>query len=220
MQSSGTVHVRKKVVKEFEIAFAIKDHHWQPVWIFRCSDDAGHVLRNDVLQKRGLAGTGHAEHNALHDAHSVRPVPRLAMDVVAEDHGILLPGFGRRLFVPFADNHRWMGPMLLPAGARGGNQYGGAGDGQAAESQVACHLGYLAVRPVVTLTGYVPGEPAPRHQNEGNCDLHALQDWRVLLPVGVRFAHHYYYFLFFGLNTQRMRNPKEPQNTNPHDRPK
>src|SRR5271167_3319911 len=112
-----------------------------------------------------------------------------------------------------------MGPLLLPPGACGGNQYGGAGDGQAAESQVAGHLGNLAVLQVVTLVGYVPGEPAHRYQNEGDYDLHALQDWRVLLPIGVRFAHHYYSPLL-GLNTQRMRNPRAPQNTNPHDRPK
>src|SRR5271157_3967634 len=102
MQPSGSVDVRQEVVKEFEIALAIKDHHWQPVWIFRSADHAGHVLRNDVLQKRGLAGAGHAQHDALHDADSVRPVPRFAMDVVAENHGVLLPGFGRKLFVPFA----------------------------------------------------------------------------------------------------------------------
>src|SRR5208283_3930526 len=153
MQSSGSVDVRQKVVKEFEIPFAIKDHHRQPMWILRSADHAGHVLRNDVLQKRGLAGPGHAQHNALHDADSVRPVPRLAVDVVAEDDGVLLPGIDRELLVPLAgDNHRWMGPRLLPPGARGGNQYGGAGDGQAAESEVAGHLGNLAVRQVVTLT--------------------------------------------------------------------
>jgi hypothetical protein len=37
------------------------------------------------------------------------------VDVVAEDDGVLLPGFRRKLLVPFAgDNHRWMGPLLLP----------------------------------------------------------------------------------------------------------
>src|SRR5208283_5014393 len=46
MQSSGTVHVRQKIVKEFKIPFAVKDHHRQPVWIFRSADRAGHVLRN------------------------------------------------------------------------------------------------------------------------------------------------------------------------------
>jgi hypothetical protein len=62
------------------------------------------------------------------------------MDVVAENHGVLFPGIGRKLLVPFAgDNHRWMGPLLLPPGPCGGNQYGGAADGQAAESQVAGH---------------------------------------------------------------------------------
>ena len=49
VQPSGTVHVRQKVVEEFKIPFAIKDHHRQPVWIFRSADHARHVLRNDVL---------------------------------------------------------------------------------------------------------------------------------------------------------------------------
>src|SRR5271166_2005295 len=130
VQPSGTVDMRQKVVEELKIPFAVKDHHRQPVWILWGADHAGHVLRNDVLQKRGLAGAGHAQHDALHDADSVRPIPRLAVDVVAENDGVLLPGFGSKLFVPFAgNNHRWMGPRLLPPRAPGSNQYRGSGDG-------------------------------------------------------------------------------------------
>src|SRR5271157_3627096 len=83
VQPSGTVDVRQKIVEELKIALAIKDHHRQTVWIFRSADHARHVLRNDVLQERGLAGPGHAEHDALHDADSVRPVPGLTVDVVS-----------------------------------------------------------------------------------------------------------------------------------------
>src|ERR1019366_2518828 len=35
VQPSGTVDVRKKVVEEFKIPFAIKDHHRQAVWVLR-----------------------------------------------------------------------------------------------------------------------------------------------------------------------------------------
>src|SRR5271157_1532519 len=98
MQPSGTVDVRQKIVEELKVSLAIEDHHRQTVWFLRGVDDSRHVLRNDVLQKRGLAGSGHAKHDALHDADSVRPVPRLAMDVVAENHGVMFPGFGSKLF--------------------------------------------------------------------------------------------------------------------------
>jgi len=61
---------------------------------------------------------------------AVRPVPGLAMDVVAENHCVLFPGIGRKLLVPLAgDNHRRMRPRLVPPRARGSNQYRGAGDG-------------------------------------------------------------------------------------------
>src|ERR1035437_2663560 len=191
MQSSGTVNVRQKVVEELEIALAIKDHHRQPVWILRGADDSHHVLRNDVLQERGLAGPSHAQHDALHDAHSVRPIPRLTMDVVAKNHGVLFPSFGRKLFVSFpGDDHRWMWPLLFPPGTCGGNQDGRADDGQAAQSQVAAQLGNLAVREEETLAGYVPGKPADCHENEGDGDLHAFQNRWILLAVNVRVAHH------------------------------
>src|SRR6516225_2132748 len=100
MQPSSAVHVRQKIVEELKIALAIEDHHRQPVWLFPCADNSRHVLRNDVLQKRGLAGPSHAQDDALHNAHSVRPIPRLAMYVVAEDEGVLLPGIGSKLLVP------------------------------------------------------------------------------------------------------------------------
>ena len=93
------------------------------------------------------------------------------------------------------------------------------GDGQSADSQVAGQFGNLAVREVEAIAGHIPGKPAHRHQDQGHHDLHALQEWRILLPMGVRVAHHYYCVLF-GLNTQRIRNPRAPQNTNPHERPK
>src|ERR1019366_1179541 len=83
-----------------------------------------------------------------------------------------------------------MGPLFLPPGTSGGNQDGRADDGQAAQSQVAGQLGNLAVREEETLAGHVPGEPADCHENEGDHDLHAFQNWWILLAVDVRVAHH------------------------------
>jgi hypothetical protein len=46
--------VRQKIVEELEIALAIKDHHRQTMRIVRSADHSRQVLRDDVLEKRGL----------------------------------------------------------------------------------------------------------------------------------------------------------------------
>src|SRR6516162_9585283 len=137
MQAPGAVHVRQEIIEELKIALAIEDHHRQAMGIVWGADHSCQVLRNDVLEKRGLAGAGHAQHDALHHTYSVGPVPWLAVDVLTQDHGILFPRVGRKLLVPWARyNHRRMGPLSLPPRSRGNNKDSGPGDRQSDQGQV------------------------------------------------------------------------------------
>jgi hypothetical protein len=44
------MHMRKQVVEEFEVSFAIEDDHRYAVLMFRRANHPGEVLGNDVLE--------------------------------------------------------------------------------------------------------------------------------------------------------------------------
>src|SRR5579864_3899440 len=79
----------QKIGEKILVSLAIKDQHGNAVLVFGGSEHSEQVLGNDVLQKRGLAGTSCAEHYRLHHPRRVRPEPGLAMHVIAEDDRIL-----------------------------------------------------------------------------------------------------------------------------------
>ena len=91
MQAASAVHVRQQILEELQIAFTVKDHHWNAMGLIRRSDNTCEILGNDVAQQRCFAGAGHAQNDRLHDPHPVRPIPGLAVNVVAEHHRILIP---------------------------------------------------------------------------------------------------------------------------------
>src|SRR5690348_9031272 len=82
----------------------------------RWADGARQVLRDDVPQQCGFSGAGHAQHDALHDAHMVRPIPRLSVNVITEDDCIPFPSLSDDALILFPRNNNWsMGPLpFLP----------------------------------------------------------------------------------------------------------
>src|SRR5580704_17782507 len=101
-------------MEELKVPFAVKDDHGQPVWLILQTNNACEILRDDVPQQRSLARAGHAQHDGLHDAHSVRPVPGLTVNVITQNNSILLPGVFDDSGVTFPryDNGS-MGPLHL-----------------------------------------------------------------------------------------------------------
>src|SRR5260370_3467257 len=88
---------REKIGEKLLVSLAIKDQHGNPVLVFGRSDYSEYVLGDDVLQKRGLAGTSCAENHRLHHARRVRPEPGPTMHVIAEGDRVLRErGFDRR----------------------------------------------------------------------------------------------------------------------------
>jgi len=53
--------------------------------LVRMSNNTDEVLRDDVPQQCRLAGAGHTQHDRLHHTHAVGAVPRLTVNVVAEN---------------------------------------------------------------------------------------------------------------------------------------
>src|SRR5208283_1027169 len=80
---------RQKIGEKLLVSLAIKDQHGNAVLVFGRSEYSEQVLSDDVLQKRGLAGTGCAEYHRLHHPRRVRPQPRLTMNVVAQHDCVL-----------------------------------------------------------------------------------------------------------------------------------
>src|ERR1700720_2800263 len=80
---------RQKIGEKLLVSLAIKDQHGNAVLVFGGSEHSEQALGNDVLEKRGLAGTSCAEHYRLHHPRRVRPEPGLAMHVIAEDDRVL-----------------------------------------------------------------------------------------------------------------------------------
>ena len=92
--------------REQRIAIAVTSNGFEPSMIHlkagrpvrlvvtRRTDNPEQVLADNVLQQRGLAGTGGAEHDGLHNASSIGPEPRPAMHVIAKHDCVL---FLRRL---------------------------------------------------------------------------------------------------------------------------
>src|SRR6516162_3633726 len=196
MQAPSPVHVRQEIVEELQIALAIEDHHWQTMEVDWSANHPCQVLRDDVLEERGLARAGHTQHDALHDTHLVGPVPRLAVNVVSQNNGVLFPGICRKLFVPGTGyDQRRVGPLSLSTGTGPNNKDRRPNDCQPKKGRVAGQFGNLLVFEIKPLTSYIPGEPAHRHQDESNYNFHALQNWRTLLSIVVRVAHHYLHVL-------------------------
>ena len=48
LEPAGVMNLRQQVVKEVKISLAIEDDHGNPVWLFRCADNPGQVLGDDV----------------------------------------------------------------------------------------------------------------------------------------------------------------------------
>src|SRR5271157_4486495 len=91
--------------------------------VLGCSDHPRQILGDDVSEGGSLAGAGHAEHDSLHDAYPVGPVPGTAMNVIAQNDRVLLPGPPSESLVTFPrDHHRRMWPLLFPAGSRRNNK--------------------------------------------------------------------------------------------------
>ena len=51
MKAADSAHVRKKIIKELKVAFAIEDHHGQAMWIFWSAHHPREVLRDKVLSR-------------------------------------------------------------------------------------------------------------------------------------------------------------------------
>ena len=116
MKPAGTVHMWQQVLKELEVAFTIEDDHRYAVGFMGRTHDARKVLRDDVSQQCGLPGTGHAQHDALHDAHMVGPIPRPSVNVIAEHDLIPFPSLSDNSFILFpGDRHRRMRPLPFAA---------------------------------------------------------------------------------------------------------
>ena len=125
--------------------------------VFRRSRSPRQVLGDDVFEQRCLAAAGHAEHDALHGAHLVRPKPRLSVDVVAEDHRILLPGLFDQLAVARRahDQRRVHFAVFTPGAASGVEVHRGAGDGNGTQD-VHRNFGGLQVGEVIDLGQHQP----------------------------------------------------------------
>ena len=117
MQPSGAVNMRQQLLKEFEVAFAVEDDDGDVMTILGWTDEASNVLSDDVLEQRGLARSGHAEHDALHHAHFVWPQPWLFVHVVSKQHGTLVPGGFDCALVPARRHNK---RRTLPARALSG----------------------------------------------------------------------------------------------------
>ena len=120
IEAAGAVNVRQQFLEELQIALAVEDHHRDPVTVLRWPNPAHQILGDDVLQQRCLSAAGHSEHDTLHHANSVRPQPRIAMDVVAEHDRALRPCLVNHLFVPRrSHDERRMHSTLFPPGSAG-----------------------------------------------------------------------------------------------------
>jgi hypothetical protein len=75
----------QQLLEEFEVTFAVENDHWDSMWGIRRADNTRKVLGDDVAQQSGLACPGHAQHDSLHDANAIGPMPRLAVDVIAKN---------------------------------------------------------------------------------------------------------------------------------------
>src|SRR5258708_30413209 len=94
---------RQKIGEKLLVSLAIKDQHGNAVLVFGRSEYSEYVLGDDVLQKRGLAGTSCAENHRLHYPRGVRPEPGPTMHVIAEGDRVLRKrGFDRRAILRLA----------------------------------------------------------------------------------------------------------------------
>ena len=117
VQASGAVNVRQQLFEEFEVSLAVEDDHRDVVTILRWPNETRNILGDDVFEQSGLPRSGHAEHNALHHAHFIRPKPGRFVHVVAEQHGILVPGgFDCTLIFARRDDKRRTFVPLAPRG--------------------------------------------------------------------------------------------------------
>src|SRR5579863_4386436 len=148
------------------------------------------VLGDDVLQEGRFPGPGHPEDDPLHDPDLIGPIPRLAVDVVAQHHGVLAPRFLRESFIALGRNYeRRVRPLLLAARPLGPEQPAAADHRGQTENNVYRQLLDLAVRQLVAVHRDVPAKPGNRKQYERRSDLHALEHGWVFAVAGVRGSH-------------------------------
>src|ERR1700687_5291828 len=146
------VYVWEKAIKEFHVTLAVKDHHRYVVAVFGRADNPAQVLRNDVAQQCRLTRSGHPQHNSLHHSTTIRQQPWLAVYVVAQHNGILLPGFLCCVLVSVGThNQQWMGPLPFSAQACCQKQIWCGIESRRSDEEIAGHLGDLPAREVVSL---------------------------------------------------------------------
>ena len=115
MQTTGAVDVGQQFIEELDVAFSIQNNHGQVVAVFWWTHLPVNVLRDDAAQGGRLAAASHAKQDRLHDPDTVRPEPGVAMDVIAKNDRVLVPGDTHLSIEPGGRyHHRWMRPLLLP----------------------------------------------------------------------------------------------------------
>ena len=170
MKSASPVHVRQQVLEELKVAFAVKDDHRNAMGLIRRTNNACEILRNDVAQQRCFAGAGHAQHDRLHDAHPVRPIPGLTVNVIAENNRILIPGSLSDSFVTLSgDGKGRVGPLFLPPRSPRDPKEWSLPQREDRNNKVGGKLCQLAAREIGTArVATYQANQHDRHQNQGH----------------------------------------------------
>src|SRR5262249_28439581 len=110
MHASSGSNFWQQIIQECLVALSIKNNQWNVATV----NVPVNVLRSDVVQQCCLTRTRLADDYGLHPAGLVRPVPWLAVYVVAGHDCIFLQGFSHIFTIPeLRDEHRRMRPGVL-----------------------------------------------------------------------------------------------------------
>ncbi len=182
----------QQVVEEFQVTFAVEDDDGDVTRVFRRANSSRQILADNVAEKGGLAGTGHAQHDTLHYADLVGPKPGFAVNIVAKHNRVVSPCLACESFIAFRRHHqRRAGPLLLaPRSSRGQKPYAAAST-HSTDDHVQGYLLDLGTRKVVAVAGDVPGEPANRQDNHSDENFKAFEKWWVFAPVVVGRSHRH-----------------------------
>ena len=149
IEPAGVVDVRQQVVEKLHVALAIEDHHGDVARAVGRLDHPGQVLADDVLEQGGLARAGHAQDDPLHDPDAVGPQVWAPVSVIAEDDGVLGPGFPAVLLIHGRlDHQRRVGPLLLASRSGRGRVPARKEPAYCKENDVAVDLRHLSCREV------------------------------------------------------------------------